>query len=782
MSELLAKSNPKHTLLKHTYEVMDAAHLLFGTPENPVRLGGEWLRFFKLAPDQYGAFALALRASAAWHDIGKATSTFQDAILHRKAQLLRHEHLSGMLLATDSVQSWLDTRAELRPLKDFVLSAVLTHHLKLRDAAALAPMPAEPMSFELYVAHDDFRKLMRMIGECLSLSGAPPTFEQIWRFDTEGLGFCLSGLRDQIGKRLKQFERRLGREPELARLNRAIRAALIAADAAASGLTRMGHDYRTWLAAAFDEAQLCDELSVCDTVIKSRVDQIRQTGKWHGWSQFQDNAALLPGRALLLEPCGSGKTLAAWRWIASRLKERRAARVLFLYPTRATATEGFRDYVSFASEDDAALMHGTAEYDLDGMFETPEENPSNPDERQKKQYEVEAKMFALGFWTKRLFSATVDQFLAFMQHSYGPMCMLPVLADSVVVIDEVHSFDHAMFSTLKEFLTAFDVPVLCMTATLPEERRQQLLECGLKQPATERPDDLRKAADAPRYRIRRVATIEVAKKRIDAALQEGRRVLWVVNQVRRAQVALQGGWRASVRRICYHGRFRMCDRRDRHREVVAAFQGETAPVLAATTQVCEMSLDLDADLLVTEECPITSLIQRMGRSNRKGIRAWGGEILVYKPEDPKPYDREVLAGLEEFLVEVATGSDALDISQTHLENALLRHGPKLGQPDRWCSFLGSGPYAQGGDESFRDIEEYTVPALLEEDVAEYLRLQQAREPTAGLIVPVPRRFGHPAREFDSRLPKFLAVASGAHYDPLTGFWDAPLLLEGGKSS
>src|SRR5262249_23305390 len=149
----------------------------------------------------------------------------------------------------------------------------------------------------------------------------------------------------------------------------------------------------------------------------------------------------------------------------SRMEQRRVNRIIFLYPTRATATEGFRDYVSWAPESDATLMHGTAAYDLQGMFT----NPADPgDPRQAKDFEIEQRLFALGFWTRHIFSATVDQFLAFLQYGYGPVCMLPVLADSVVVIDEVHSFDHGMFSILKDFLNTFDVPVLCMTATLPE--------------------------------------------------------------------------------------------------------------------------------------------------------------------------------------------------------------------------------------------------------------------------------------------------------------------------
>jgi CRISPR-associated endonuclease/helicase Cas3 len=782
--ELLAKSKPRLGLVRHTSDVMNVARWLFGRPENPTRLGREWARFFQLEEGQFAGFCLALQAAAGWHDVGKASSSFQDAITHRKKQQIRHEHLSGLLLATDSVQEWLAADAKLRPLLDMVLSAVLTHHLKLRDNEALAPRPAELATFELLCEEADFGTLIRLIGdrEHLNLPAELPRFERYWDFDTGSF----AALRKQTASRLRQFERRLRGDAELDRLNRAVRAGLISTDAAASGLPRTGNDIRPWLETAFDESRLCDEAFIWREVICKRVEEIKKSNKWRGWGRFQENAAELPARALMEEPCGAGKTLAAWRWIAAQLKERPAMRVLFLYPTRATATEGFRDYVSWAPEADAALMHGNAEYDLDGMFETPAEDAGSWDERAAKQFEVEAKLFALGYWTRRVFSATVDQFLAFLQYAYGPVCMLPVLADSVVVIDEVHSFDHAMFSSLKCFLRQFDVPVLCMTATLPDERRQQLKDCGLSAPAGERPEDLRKAADAPRYRIRCVPGRQQAEERVVAALHEGRRVLWVVNQVRRAQEAvdaLRGRPPEGCRVYCYHSRFKLDDRRERHREVVGAFQGEqSGPVLALTTQVCEMSLDLDADLLITERCPITSLIQRMGRSNRKEIRPWGGEVLVYPPENEKPYDRESLGGLEAFLSELASDSEILNVSQSRLEAALLRHGPKLGRADRWCSFLESGPYAQGGDETFRAIEEFSVPAVLSSEVGEFLRRQAASELTAGLVLPVPRRWGQAGREVDPRLPGFLHVAPDSHYDPQTGFWGVPHSPAGGTLS
>ena len=64
---------------------------------------------------------------------------------------------------------------------------------------------------------------------------------------------------------------------------------------------------------------------------------------------------------------------------------------------------------------------------------------------------------------------------------YAALCMLPVLADSVVVFDEVHSFDNNMFRALERFPTFFDVPALCMTASLPADRVRVLRDtCNLE--------------------------------------------------------------------------------------------------------------------------------------------------------------------------------------------------------------------------------------------------------------------------------------------------------------
>src|SRR5690606_29721935 len=211
--------------------------------------------------------------------------------------------------------------------------------------------------------------------------------------------------------------------------------------------------------------------TIRQAIILPRLEQIGiDESRLNPFQKACGDPGQVPPRALLLAPCGSGKTLAAWQWIAARCEEKPRRRVIFLYPTRASATEGYRDYIAYAGPEEAALVHGTADLDLDGI------HPDLPTEARID----EARLSALRQWPERLFSATVDQFLGYLQHGYGPTCHLPLLADSVVVFDEVHSYDRGAFSALLEFLRHFDVPVLCMTATILEGRRKKLEELGLK--------------------------------------------------------------------------------------------------------------------------------------------------------------------------------------------------------------------------------------------------------------------------------------------------------------
>lgn len=75
-----------------------------------------------------------------------------------------------------------------------------------------------------------------------------------------------------------------------------------------------------------------------------------------------------------------------------------------------------------------------------------------------------------------------------------------------------------------------------------------------------------------------------------------------------------------------------------------AFSESKKPGIWITTQIVEASLDIDFDMLYTEMCTADSLLQRMGRCNRKGR---------YVPEEPNIVVYDDRNGVEkiEFIIQ-----------------------------------------------------------------------------------------------------------------------------------
>ncbi|MBI5496579.1 MAG: CRISPR-associated helicase Cas3' [Deltaproteobacteria bacterium] len=326
-----------------------------------------------------------------------------------------------------------------------------------------------------------------------------------------------------------------------------------------------------------------------------------------------------------------------------------------------------------------------------------------------------------------------------------------------------------MFRNLVAFLRRFDVPVLCMTATLVPSRRKQLEEVGLKVFPDEQErselEDLAAAEAHPRYRRSHVRAAEEALDHAVRAHEAGKRVLWVVNTVGRcqAQVAALAA-RTGSRPLCYHSRFRLLDRKRRHAEVVAAFKTGAAPAIAVTTQVCEMSLDLDADVLVTELAPGSSLVQRFGRANRhtKGKPAgFQAELIVYAPEKVLPYQKEDISDAERMLAALPDEG----LSQRDLAEALEKLGTREGVVRPGATFLDSGIYAIPG--SFRDEDAFGESAVWQRDVPAVVSAARARKPLVEWIIPVPARAG--ARSDEPDFPAYLRIIPDERYSTELGF-------------
>lgn len=115
----------------------------------------------------------------------------------------------------------------------------------------------------------------------------------------------------------------------------------------------------------------------------------------------------------------------------------------------------------------------------------------------------------------------------------------------------------------------------------------------------------------------------------------GKLVLVMVNQVERACDLMsrleQLDTSSKPEILLLHSRFR-----PRERTLSIARLGEPTPAngrIVVSTQVLEAGVDLDADLLVTEICPWSSMVQRLGRLNRRGLRD-GSVIVLDLPIQP----------------------------------------------------------------------------------------------------------------------------------------------------
>ncbi|MBX3288301.1 MAG: CRISPR-associated helicase Cas3' [Acidobacteria bacterium] len=815
---LLAKSirtgKPPVTLEEHLRDTEKAAYEIFRLDK---RWGQNWCRFFKIYDKvQQEKFLLNVRIAALFHDIGKANEDFQKAVSQNGfyQQTIRHEHLSALILHLPEVRKWLSDNKDLD--LEVITAAVLSHHIKAIDKDGHDykwMQPKGSLVLKLNINHDEVQNTFNRIREIAKFSNAPQLNLEIWskyspwaEAENDGKNTAI-----QFGRKVKpgKDEGRLG-------FLLAVKAGLIAADAVSSGLVREGENIDEWINEKVHREAISND-EIFNEIIKKRAwsilgskaleqkkleiaelitsgQAVEESFNTKLWSDFQKSSASLGKLALLLAACGAGKTIAAWIWALAISRSYSIGKVIFLYPTRGTATEGFKDYVGFAPETEASLLHGTSEYELEGIAENPNEATKDKDYSK----ETNDRLFALGFWGKRYFSATVDQFLSFLENNYSSICMLPVLADAAIIIDEVHSFDKHMFESLICFLKQFDVPVLCMTATLPPSRKENLANAGLRvypsKDEQKKLNDLNWAEKRPRYNLE-ILTQESATDRENEVLKiavdefnAGKRVLWVVNTVKRCQsLALRFKKLTGIEPIVYHSRYTTGDRKIQHEATVNAFKQLDEAKIAITTQVCEMSLDLDADVLITEIAPITSLVQRFGRSNRHLARGldFRSRLVAYMPENDKPYNqKDDLDPATAFLKDLPV----TDISQRVLAEKLEEHVKRERHHDGdFAPFLNGGYFAVPGP-GLRDTDELTEPCVLLRDIDKVKQRLREKRTIDEFVIGVPKNkenlftlsdieLSELNVERPKDLPRYLNVANSRFYRTNYGFITDPEILQ-----
>ncbi|MBI4661756.1 MAG: CRISPR-associated helicase Cas3' [Verrucomicrobia bacterium] len=653
-----AKKPWKHvnppTVQEHCSQVCQTAEAIYRA------IGSELAAAIGADAATLAALEPLLRTAALLHDFAKVNSSFQAMLRARPGttvrQPVRHEILAAWLLTDpDFFGCWF---AELREETDVwpIIWAVAGHHLKMGDpsrGAILFNLGSETKTVEIPLATEEVRELLRHTARSLGVATELPKVGD-GRFDTADEDG--DGLEHRITRFAEMSSRawaRLRRKPEVVRRTALLKALLIAADVAGSALTADEKQPEQWVA-----EHLASRIS--PEALQSIVVKGTKEKRPH---PFQEAVGSSAKRAtIVIAGCGNGKTTAAYLWAQRHAKGRK---LWFTYPTTGTASAGYQGYVYDHPDLLSALIHMRAQVDLQAILGN----------GQSDEDDEWVRLESLRAWGCQAIISTVDTALGLLQNQRRPLFSFPAIAAGAFVFDEVHSYDARLFGSLLRFLRTFPgLPVLLMSASIPPRRMEALREVlGDRTGEVIRGDPAMEGYR--RYRLKPRASAEACRQEVTAALGLGKKILWVCNTVgdaiKEAQAARDWAGIASQKIIVYHGRFRYRDRVQRQKQVIDEFAYHTqvplqgrrlkpGPVLVITTQVCEMSLDISADLMVTAECPLPSLVQRLGRLNRYATGDDPWPCLVY-PFQGDPYNEkpELIQTRGDFRVGMAAARETV---------------------------------------------------------------------------------------------------------------------------
>ena len=357
------------------------------------------------------------------------------------------------------------------------------------------------------------------------------------------------------------------------------------------------------------------------------------------------------GITVITAPTGDGKTEAALLAAAGYNTARGAGGWYFAMPTTGTA-DGLLGRLTNAmgiSADDAVqrlrLLHG-----LSRLREPVKEYESQSTDPDARDWMTGKKGMLAPFGV-----GTVDQLLmGVLSVKHSPLRMFGA-ATRTVIVDEAHCFDPYMRVLLRqavEYLGSMRAPVVVMSATLPSERADELVRaymsgCGAQEdtlPQTPYPgwvkwgpeagfsssDDNDQPVLPSRQWTLHVQQQEALAEAFDDAIADAAVeasnpsgcVLLVRESVRSAQETYEAVSRkadSGVHVVLLHSRFRHRDRKQRSDDLTQMLgpNGDRPDrMILVATQIVEMSLDVDFDVLITDPAPVGAILQRAGRIHR----------------------------------------------------------------------------------------------------------------------------------------------------------------------
>ena len=348
--------------------------------------------------------------------------------------------------------------------------------------------------------------------------------------------------------------------------------------------------------------------------------------------EFQENLSLDKRSVLVEIPTGEGKTEGSLLWAINNLYNTHS-KIIYTLPTQTTSNKLYERVHSFFDKKECGLIHSSAKIFLEKEYER--EN-GEVDEIFKSDFLL-SKSF-----NKPITVSTIDSLLKYFINIGRFNIATKNFLNSTIIIDEVHAYDLKLMGFLKRFLelcNELDVRVCLMSASIPN-RIKNLLGVEVYPIITQQELFQKKANEI----IKVESSLDDDFYLILEKLNIGKTVLIIRNTVKSATQSYNELLELGVDNdeiILYHSTFKKRDRAKKE-ELIFKKLKEDKPFILVATQIVEVSLDIDFDVMFTDNAPIDSLIQRFGRVNRKKSIEKKGEIFIYQVENPLPYRDTIL--------------------------------------------------------------------------------------------------------------------------------------------
>lgn len=624
----MLRAKPYHSLLAHLEDAYGVFQLIW---EQNRECYQSWCNQYQLDPNEV---YLWLGWGVFLHDIGKANPIWQTDLQSNRKSGVSHPLLSFALL-----WEWY-ARAQgplfyTNPLYRSVMTAVLAHHHMLHNHS-YQRVGASGQTYELPV--QECNAILQLHYERLGQSFTPFRENEL-----KWTGAELANKVREICKCVNSYNPFDKQELKRAKAMHTFFLSIICqADHIASALSQE----------LYEKGRLDTEKPAINQIDQQTLHNYFPNPSLHVENAiFQSPNELQQAIIEQISPsmvlragCGEGKTGAALWFARYFLEQKKANRVIFTLPTRFTINSMYQDFThpdkyGFQREQ-VGIYHSDAIHFLKKRAEETKEDLGN------NWSGLRSEVFKNNIFQKTINLTTIDHLLYSVLHCHKHADLaFGNIQQSVIIFDELHYYEDVTLQKIGEcfrLLKEMNIPHLIMSATLPDSFMQSLDKGNRKKPylslqykeKVQVPFFIEKAG-APLYTKDSGISGEAMRWITDHLPY---RQMIVVNQVERAKAITKTlRERYSKQNIlCYHSEFSPKDRDQKERCIKILFKPtnkrseeekkyirergylDNDQVILVSTQISELSLDISADIQLSDLAPIDAMSQRGGRLHRKG--------------------------------------------------------------------------------------------------------------------------------------------------------------------